>query len=553
MKHRPLLCSALGVVVLASCSDGSEAPESISRVDQALLNLESSNFEIDENANLRVDGTGIDWSTVAESRKADTPSGANDDAFGKGTKEDTAVPVVVTGGVPPNQSDLKSFGVYLEREGDNRYLHMYWLRVQDPSGTTNMDFEFNQGQSLSTNDVTPVRTSGDLLIQYDLAQGGTVPELYFSRWINGSEGAAGADCEANTQLPCWSKKTNLSQAGVATGSINTSPIPATEADGLGSISSRTFGEASIDFSAVVPNTGCISFGSAYLKSRSSDSFTAALKDYISSQPVSVSNCGTIKIIKVDDGKPAQPLSGAKFDLVVDAAPIGGAPDAGDTMVVASCTTENGECSFPKVVQGDYWVIETTPPVGHDLANPAWQHVSVTADETKEFQFVNPRQRGAIRIQKTKKHATCHPEKGDPPHGDVEFHVTPSSGEGSPLVGKTNASGELCFDNVPFGEYVVHEVEPFGYVGEGDKTVKVDSAANCDEPFTGELVQFVNMPLSNITVSFESQVEGATVAKISCADLLADPDDETPLNFDDVSETYYDLLPGTYTCTVVIDP
>lgn len=553
MKHRPLLSSVLGVVVIASCSDGGEDSESLSRVDQTLLNLGSSNFEIDENANLKLDGTGMDWSTVIESRKADTPSGSGDDAFGQGTKEDTVVPVVVAGGVPPNKSDLKSFGVYLEREGDNRYLHMYWLRVQDPSGTTNMDFEFNQGGVLSTNNITPLRTSGDLLIQYDLANGGTVPELFLSRWINGSEGATSADCEASSRLPCWSKKTNLSDAGVATGSINTTAIPAAESDGHDSISARTFGEASIDFTAVAPGTGCVSFGSAYLKSRSSDSFTAALKDFIAPHSVAVSNCGMIKIIKLDDGKPAQQLSGAKFDLVVDAAPMGGSPDAGDTMVVASCTTQNGECSFPKVMQGSYWVIETTPPDGHDLANPAWQHVTLTADETKELQFINARQRGAIRIHKTKKHATCETEKGDPPHGGVEFHVTPSSGEGAKLVGTTDAAGNLCFDGLAFGEYVVHEVEPMGYVGEGDKTVTVDNGATCSEPFTGETVHFNNVPLSNITVSFESQVEGATVAKISCADLLADPEDETPDVFDDVSETYYDLLPGTYTCTVVIDP
>ena len=29
-----------------------------------------------------------------------------------------------------------------------------------------------------------------------------------------------------------------------------------------------------------PSSGCLTFGSAYLKSRSSDSFTAALKDFV---------------------------------------------------------------------------------------------------------------------------------------------------------------------------------------------------------------------------------------------------------------------------------
>ena len=46
-----------------------------------------------------------------------------------------------------------------------------------------MDFEFNKSSVLSANGVTPVRTAGDILIQYDLANGGTNPELFLSRWV----------------------------------------------------------------------------------------------------------------------------------------------------------------------------------------------------------------------------------------------------------------------------------------------------------------------------------------------------------------------------------
>ena len=43
-----------------------------------------------------------------------------------------------------------------------------------------MDFEFNQVERRTGNGVTPVRTAGDLLIQYDLSQGGTNPVLFVS-------------------------------------------------------------------------------------------------------------------------------------------------------------------------------------------------------------------------------------------------------------------------------------------------------------------------------------------------------------------------------------
>jgi hypothetical protein len=83
---------------------------------------------------------------------------------------------------------------------------------------------------------------------------------------------------------------------------------------------------------------------------------------------------------------------------------------------------------------------------------------------------------------------------------------------------------------------------------------VNNKASCtDTPYVGETVSFHNTPLSNITVSFQSQVEGGTASQISCTGLTATPPDGSPDAFDDTSETFQDLEPGTYTCTVVVDP
>src|SRR5215207_6625347 len=228
------------------------------------VSLAGSNFEIDTDANLKVDdpAPSIDWASVKETRKADKASGSGDDSFGQGTKEDTAVPTVVSGSIPQQKSDLLNFGVYLETNPATgaRFLNLFWHRVQEPTGTTNMDFEFNQSSTISSNGVTPVRTAGDLLIQYDLSQGGTNPVLFLSRWV--TSGPA-SQCEASNSLPCWGTKQNLSAAGDAAGSINTSAIPAGESDGLGPVSARTFGEAQLDFDALGGGAGsCASFGSA---------------------------------------------------------------------------------------------------------------------------------------------------------------------------------------------------------------------------------------------------------------------------------------------------
>src|SRR5829696_3387946 len=89
-----------------------------------LFPLAGSNFEIDQDANLKVDDSSpsIDWLTGGEATgfrdgvdwKLDTASGANDESFTQGTKEDTADPVVETGSIPPNKSALKPFGLYEE-------------------------------------------------------------------------------------------------------------------------------------------------------------------------------------------------------------------------------------------------------------------------------------------------------------------------------------------------------------------------------------------------------------------------------------------------------
>ena len=656
-KARLPLAIAAGVVavfavaIVASASHGD-------------VSLPGSNFEIDTDANLIADHDppSIDWADVAETRKADLASGSGDNSFGQGSKEDTAVPTVVSGSIPPNKSDLLTFGVYLETTAAGRFLNLFWHRVQEPTGTTNMDFEFNQSDETSANGVTPVRTSGDLLIQYDLAQGGTNPILFVSRWIDGTEGQTAADCEASNSLPCWSEKENLNAAGDAAGSINTSAIPSAEADGLGNISPRTFGEAQLDFDALTGGTGqCVSFGSAYLKSRSSDSFTSALKDFIAPEALDLDNCATVIIRKqtdpdedpnttqfgftktfptdpatantftlTDDGAQAYNntvLPGTGYTVTEDVIPEGWelAPDGincdastGVTPVIGSdsvtfdidanndvldCTftnrargtiivekiTNDGNGSFeftsstlspspftlttsgPGEAGKDSRTFDDLAPGTYDVAEtdpPGWNLVSATCDdgsdpasiglsagETVTCTFVNERERGAILITKTRKHAADGP--GDHPHAGVEFTVSGGSLAEAQTV-TTNAQGEACIDGLVLssfvGNYTVEETVPAGYVADGDteKTVTVVDEATCGDG-NEATVSFSNMPLTDITVSVDSQVDGGTASTIECKD----GDDvigsgSTGANGDG-SVTVEDNLPGTYVCTIVVDP
>jgi hypothetical protein len=300
----PLLTLALFVGVFISASSVIAAiPANCTTLDT----LDNSIFEIDAivpppadakknalptgGANLtRDDADCTDWIPVSEIRRADSPSGSGDESFGQGTAENDAVPTIVSGSIPPNKSDLKTFGVYKENGLANKtFVAVFWSRINSPQGTTNMDFEFNKKQcggtvanptpnvgGCSSNGVTPARSLGDKLLLYDLSSGGTNVNIHVRTWDGSS----------------WSSEQTLTSAS-ALGSINYDSISAANADGLGSLDPLTFGEAVIDFNVLLGGATCGSFGSVYLKSRSSDSFTSEIKDFVPPQGVNLSNCTTI--------------------------------------------------------------------------------------------------------------------------------------------------------------------------------------------------------------------------------------------------------------------
>src|SRR3954451_18094285 len=273
--------------------------------------LSGSNFEVDTDANMKVDGAGdcIDWlagGTGTPLRTGvlsttDKPTGSTDDSFGQGSQEDDANPTIVAGSIPPNKSDLKTFGLYAEVTATGKYLELFWSRVQNPSGTTNMDFELNQKNcepaaiptNCSTNGVTPARTIGDKLITYDLANGGTVPTISIRSWTGSA----------------WGAPTDMTAAGEAVASVNTSAILPADGDGIGALDAFTFGEAAISFDAIFPNPqSCGALGAAYLKSRSSTSFNSEIKDFIAPAKISVSNCTALTTTALSPVNLGQPIS-----------------------------------------------------------------------------------------------------------------------------------------------------------------------------------------------------------------------------------------------------
>jgi len=304
-------------------------------------NLTNSSFDAGDGNLTAEAGDPNDWanaginctSTPKVGCALDKDTGTTDDSFGQGTSENDDPPTVVAGSIPNNKSDLTRFYIKSTKENAKDFLYLAWERVQEPNGTTNMDFEFNQNyclpnepnappqNSCSANGVTPNRTQGDVLVKYDLSQGGTNPTLGYHYWQTaaGNPNATksteiAAICEAGNKFPCWGKVQSL--AGNFEGAVNSvatdDPI---NPNAPRTLSARTFGEAGINLtdSGLFPAGQCKSFGSAYLKSRSSDSFTAEIKDFIAPLHVNISNCGKIELVKDFD---ANSPSSARANLFI---------------------------------------------------------------------------------------------------------------------------------------------------------------------------------------------------------------------------------------------
>jgi hypothetical protein len=506
----------------------------------ALANLAGSTFEGND-GNLVVNTAGnTDWVNAPNRvRGDDLASGSSDNSFGQGTKEDNSAVTVVTGSIPPQKSDLTRFYVASEFASNSNFLYLAWER-SNVLGSANMDFEINQAAQpnlTTTGPKTLNRTAGDLLITFDFGGSGA-PSLGLLKWVTSG---ATSQCFSANALPCWGNRVDLSAAGFADGAVNSTTV----SDPIANVSlpAGTFGETAVNLtsSGVFPAGTCEAFGSVFLKSRSSASFPAEVKDFVAPQPVNISNCGTIIVKKVTDPSPDPTDTSFSFT-------------AGGGLTPTSFSLKNGGSqTYKNVFVGSGYSVSETVPQNWQLVSATCDdgspvtNISVSPGEVVTCTFTNKLQLGAIQVTKTRKHAADGP--GDHPHAGVSFTV-------NGVTKVTDANGVACFDGLTFGTYTVHETVPAGYhVDANDKSVTVDNTATCsDATYVGETVSFHNTPLTDITVSVNSQVDGGTASTIVCtaSDNSTVASGSTGANGDG-SATASNLEPGTYTCTVVVDP
>ncbi len=283
--------------------------------------------------------------------------------------------------------------------------------------------------------------------------------------------------------------------------------------------------------------------------------------------------GSILVKKLDEFGNLLPGAGFTFDVnpfTGAATPI----EILDGATVDQADGNNGLLCIDNVRTGTYHLTETTVPAGF-IGDTSTKTVTVSTATTcatrlagtpsPDATFVNSQ--GSLLIKKVAKSAAAG-------HavllGGASFTITPNpfTGTGSLTVtdnGTNDAfnttAGLICIDNVrnDVTYSIAESASPANYLKDPNTATSISAVNNsCAGRTTSGTpdATFTNTPLSQIQVLFSSLAgTGITSAVIECTD--ANGNTLTFTGTAGLSQTYGNgtatLVPGTYTCTVVIDP
>jgi uncharacterized surface anchored protein len=238
-------------------------------------------------------------------------------------------------------------------------------------------------------------------------------------------------------------------------------------------------------------------------------------------------------------------------------------------VVGTCAVDaTGTCSpsFTHLQPGQYTIDETTIPARYAKDQSLPKTFSLALSETKNLAFTDPPLPGGIKITKTGKDKNCASASSIISNGvctgaatadlsDAKFTITDSLGmpvTGSPAT--TGTDGTVCVNELPVGKYTVTvAAAPSGYSIDNSSGMSVTVSRNTACGSGHEAApSFTDTPLTNLSVTSSAQVAGVTNSTITCKDAGGGAVGSSSAP-DPATATANGLKPGTYTCTVVVDP
>ncbi len=459
-------------------------------------------FEMDGNLD-RDDPGLIDWETAASDSRITQFKTFGDDgtSYLDSAKEHDPTTWACAANEAPPKDDYLRLYLASQISTADQFLHVGYVR-KTGTGDTDINIEFNRNSSElncsdadASNDSIHHRTADDFMISFTFPGGSGAAEIGAYRW-DPTE-AAGIENDLVSEDGHWVPLDTPAILGATNAAEVLDPLA-----GDASLDPRTFGELTVDLSEFFADglLSCPGGGFVTPHSRASHDFASDLKDILPEQAFDLSDCGSLKLKKLDDALVA--MQGVKFGLFEnDGTPQD--PVAGDPVQVSgtdvTCETDaSGICFMPKVPDGDWVLAETYMPPGYDPDPDLPMLVTVeqfTLLDLRSTPFVNPRRVGSVVITKTltDKNGTriditdSNKNFYSPYISGVSFAlkqggVTADKRDGTPATCSTGAidlatdSVTCTIDLVLYGTYILHEDVPAGTnlpAGQQDRTVIVD--------------------------------------------------------------------------------
>jgi hypothetical protein len=586
-----------------------------------VLSGSPSSFE-DNDGNMIASGTS-DWNGVTSlpgySHVQDQSNSNSDDSFTPGTKQDVTCPPE-SGHKNSPKDDFTDVATFVETQSAspfNTFLYGATIRFT-ANGNASENIELNQGTAGTCSDgVTFARVAGDKLLAIDyVSPGAKCPfDASFSgpacfavgTWVT----APAATCFVKTDTtPCWGDNfTEIGGVAFAEGAINdglsghTGAILAAD-NGISGVDVplNQFAEFGVNLTAagILPAAGsggaCETFAATTFESRASgSSFVSTTKD-IARIKKPISNCGRITIIKRTDPRGVSNDFTFTSDIAGGSTPLANGSDGPCREAVSGYpghytlndsagsdgSANTNDCI--NVPSGTYHIAESDPGSAFSFENfsctssdsgtkavpsssTTQRNVAITivgsATSRVTCVYTNKPNLGALRI--TKKST----KSGNPSLNGGVFSVTGPNGavSGSPFT----VNGSLCLDGLTPGSYTVKEVTPpAGYKINGPDTqtasVSGNNAKCSDATFAGTAFDFLDTPLTDLSITVTSEAPGGTSSTIRCTtgahsafpgtdigNSPQGPSGTVTVNANGTTTPSTALEPGTYTCEVVVDP
>ena len=526
-----------------------------------------------------------------------------------GQKFDTACPTFQGGNNPPKDEwsnvaeDIEASSTTNSDGGHDVYFYGASIRPV-VNGNSSGNIYFSQGTNPAG---AGCRSVGDILLTFDfLNGGGTIPVLHILKWV-----ASGSCYVGSDSAPCWGPSGPPALSGDNSGGeSNGSPIlAANNAINGKDLPVNSFAEIGVNLTQAIKAAGgsTTCFANETWVSRSSgSSFTSTPEDVEQdNQPT----CGSITIIKHSNPRGLnQQFSytgtgtgvastfhlndGGHTATVDDVACTDSTGAPRDSTTASPCNTR----TFSNLASATYTVTEGSDPAGFAFDSVACKKngtavasgsggltitgravsISLGISENWVCTYVNDQELGALKILKTSSKAAATPLNG------AHFQICSNAGPynvGNPCspvktgsgdlvtTGTGTSAGTVCIDNLPFGNnyYVSEKTPPSGYADDSNgATTQVTVNVNTTCSGSPQSFTYTDTPLTDLTVHVASQVSGGTASRISCVNSASSSIGNSPQpadtgtppvqNFGDPETvTANGLHPGTYTCTVIIDP